>query len=113
MLQWLILLAFLVGLYRWWMPRAAAKAFAKLHRDPQHLIVDEEIVDSGSEVSRMQLRWDAIRRAVETPEFFLLFFTGQVAVYVPKRAMGSTSEIIEFRDVLRARLGDRARLSQA
>ena len=54
------------------------------------------------------LEWDAITEAVETDEFFLLFFARKSAYYVPKGALASKSEREALRALLRASLGARA-----
>jgi hypothetical protein len=55
------------------------------------------------------LGWDAIREAVETDEFFLLFFARKAAYYVPKQAVADSQSATNLRVLLHSALGPRAR----
>ncbi len=110
-LPWVVILLLWLSLLWTWLPRASARAQLKFGAGPRHLIVDAEGVDAGSEAARTVIKWPLILRAVETPEFFLLFYNAQCAYWVPKRAMGGGAELEAFRNRLRNALGERARLS--
>ena len=56
----------------------------------------------------VDLRWEGIHSAVETSEFFLIFFNRLCAYYIPKRLIRSPQELSEMRGFLRSRLAERA-----
>jgi len=56
----------------------------------------------------VDLRWEGIHSAVETSEFFLIFFNRLCAYYVPKRLIPSLQELNEMRGLLRGKLAGRA-----
>ncbi len=110
-LPWVFVLVAWLGLFRWWIPHASARAFRRLHTGPLHLVVDAEGLDTGSEVSNVRMRWPAFRRILEEPDFFLFFFSGRAAFYLPKRAIVGEDALRAFRAHVRAAVGERARLA--
>ena len=52
--------------------------------------------------------WDSIVEAIETKEFFLLYFSKRSAFYLPKRATSDEAQRTALRDLLRTQLGHRA-----
>ena len=60
----------------------------------------------GNSVS-LDIPWQVMLRAVETPEFFLFFYNKQCAYYFPKRALNAT-EVERARALLKEGLGNRA-----
>lgn len=52
-----------------------------------------------------------MRSAVETSNFFLLYQTRDCAYFLPKDAM-SDGDVASVRDLLRSRLGEKARVSK-
>jgi hypothetical protein len=67
-------------------------------------------VHSGS--FDITLRWNVIRRAVETKHYVFLFVAGTMAHVIPKVSV-SANELEGMRAILREALGDRAKLLQA
>lgn len=59
--------------------------------------------------SEVALRWKAMKRVTETPEFILFFYTHGQAYYLPKRAI-SAEQLGELRALIRASVGDAADL---
>lgn len=75
---------------------------------PQVRTLDSEGFHSSGNGVKLDVPWHAFKRAVETEEFFLMFYNRQCAYFLPKRTM-SVGEQAEIRDLLRTGLGDRAR----
>jgi hypothetical protein len=113
LLPWILICGFWVFLLKWWPARASARVHTKLHRGPHWLELGSEAVESGCDLCSMRQRWEMYKRAVETPEFFLLFYTPNCAVYLPKRMVGGTEQLQRVRDLLQARLGRNAAMQPA
>jgi len=59
------------------------------------------------------MRWDAFREALETKEFFLLYVSGYMAYFLPKRAITARDQLQALRALLQtelARVGRKARM---
>jgi drug/metabolite transporter superfamily protein YnfA len=54
------------------------------------------------------VRWTAFTQAVETPEFFLLYYSPKCAYYLPKRIVANESQTDAVREFLREKLGPKA-----
>lgn len=77
-------------------------------REPQvYRFSDAGLAITGGPAT-VTLGWDAIVEALETPEFFLLFYSKRCAYYVPKRSIGGIAEEEALRVLLREHLGTRA-----
>ena len=61
----------------------------------------------------VELQWDGIHSAVETPEFILIFFNRLCAYYIPKVLITQSGELGRIRELLSAKLGHRAHLQSA
>jgi hypothetical protein len=107
-LPWLLLIGFWSVVFTWMLPRSSARAYMKLHQGPLRLALTAHAVESGCEICSNQLRWSAFQRAVETPEFFLLFFTSQCACFLPKRVLQTPEEQERVRIALRTYLPEQA-----
>jgi len=59
-------------------------------------------------LSSVSVAWPGILSAVETDEFLLFFVQKNLAYYLPKRAVSSTAELEELRELARQKLGERA-----
>lgn len=105
---WLLLIGAWWFLFKWMLPRSSARAYLKFHRGPQRLALTPDAVESGCDVCSNQLRWSTIQRAVETPEFFLLFYTSQCACFLPKRVLQTPDEQERVRIALRRYLPEQA-----
>lgn len=111
-LPWLIIVAMWIVLLFVWLPRYSA---GKVEReDPavrqpiRHLLSDAGFGIRTASAS-MDFRWDTIRRAVETPEFFLFYYSSNCAYFTPRRAIPE-ADLPSVRDLLARALGERARL---
>ena len=61
----------------------------------------------------ISLRWEAFNRAVETREFFLLYFSAGAAYFIPKHAVARSASVESFRDLLLRNLPGRTKLRGA
>jgi hypothetical protein len=79
--------------------------------DEQLVAVGPDGVRASTRLFAGELRWSAVTKAVETPDFFLFFRSRMQAIYVPKRALGGgDADVLVLRELLRAQLGARAEL---
>lgn len=58
--------------------------------------------------SSTTLGWDSFVEALETPEFFLFYYSKNAAFYLPKRVTIDERQRAALRELLRAHLGSRA-----
>jgi hypothetical protein len=65
--------------------------------------VDDDGLRSQSDVSSGETKWAAFVKFRETPNLFMLYLGGRMFKVIPKRAF-STSEVDEFRELLRRKL---------
>ncbi|WP_199440939.1 YcxB family protein [Umezawaea beigongshangensis] len=54
---------------------------------PARFVLTDDVYRFESETDRYELRWDALHRIVETPEFFLLFQNSQQVTVLPGRLL--------------------------
>ena len=90
-----------------------AFAHRRQHRIPhgEHFVeLNEEGVRAGCDAMTTEVRWDALHRACETREFFLLYYSPKCAFYFPKRSLGGAGGEAEARRAIHRHLGERARL---
>lgn len=107
---WSLLMALYFWLFSWIAVKWAARQQEKQRPDFAHPLsgaLDESgyVCESFSGTTR--LKWDGVRRVVETPEFLLLYIMKQYAYYLPKRAIPA-DDLAAVRRLLREQLGDRA-----
>jgi YcxB-like protein len=91
-----------------WAARRLPKRDASV-RGPQERTVDADGFHSRGNGVALDVPWHAMLRGVESDEFFLFFYSKQLAYYLPKRVLSST-QIGEVRAMMRSGLGGRARL---
>jgi len=72
-------------------------------------LADEGIAVKG-ESFETRLKWDAILKASETKEFFLLYIAPRWAHFIPKVAVGPAVNLNAVRSLLQDKLGARSRL---
>jgi hypothetical protein len=110
-LPWLLLGMFWVAfipISQRWAARSLPKRDASV-RGPQERTVDSDGFHSRGNGVSLDVPWHAMLRGVETNDFFLFFYSKQVAYYVPKRVLAD-GQIREVRRLMRTELGERARL---
>jgi hypothetical protein len=61
----------------------------------------------------VSLKWEAFTRAVETRDFFLLYFAANTAYFLPKHVVTSRVDIDRLRDLLRRSMPGRVKLRSA
>jgi hypothetical protein len=103
----LAVLAFGAPRIQRWQVRRAYQSSPMLRERQRYEFSPSGLTVRGG-LASTSLGWDAITEAVETDEFFLLFFARKSAYYVPKGALVSESERADLRELLRASLGARA-----
>ena len=97
---WLIALFWLAAV--WWLtPRSSARTMAKLRLGQQRFIMDDQMIGAETAIGKHQLKWSAIRRVVETPNFLLFFVTDNDAHYLPKRAVPTAAALAEVRALIK------------
>lgn len=78
------------------------KAATNLH-DPVQYIFEETEIHVENANSQTTHQWDAFQKAVETPEWFLLYQNKSVFNPLPKSAFMSESELQRFRNLLKTK----------
>lgn len=57
----------------------------------------------------VKVEWKDYDKVVESPEFFLLYYEEEEFSIIPKRVIGSESDVDEFRAMLKRKIGDRSK----
>jgi YcxB-like protein len=113
-LPYALILILILVMVRWGTPWLAARRIQR--NDPsvkgefQHVVADSGVAVQTVAVT-MELSWEHLQQVVETPEFFLFYYTSQSAYFTPKRAIPS-ADLPSLRDTIRAHMGTRARLDE-
>jgi hypothetical protein len=68
---------------------------------------DDGLTIKGN-ATTLTLGWDSFVEAAETPAFFLFYYSKRHAHYFPKRVISDERELRRLREVIRAKLGERA-----
>lgn len=68
----------------------------------QQYIFDETGIETANALGQVRLRWDAITRAHENAERFVLLGPGALII-VPKRSFRDASDVESFRDLVKRR----------
>ena len=108
---WVLFPALFIGLnflLQYWVIRRALADDAS-HQGLQHRRLDDQGLEIEGTGLSARIAWSALRSAVETNGFFLLFQTRDCAYYLPKSAM-SEDMVDATRSLLRDKLPGRARL---
>jgi hypothetical protein len=111
-IPWLLLIGLWWAIFSYLLPRSSARAYLKLHRGKQRMALTQDGVESGCDVCSNQLRWEVFQRAVETREFFLLFYTSQCAAYLPKRVLSSAEDRDRLRSFLQSHVPGEVRFGE-
>lgn len=78
-------------------------------RVPQVYTFSDAGLSIANGMATTSLGWDAFVRAMETREFFLLFYNDRSAYYLPKRVIRGPAAEAELRALLDAHLGVRSK----
>jgi hypothetical protein len=77
-----------------------------LQREVRYIVSDAGL--TGENVNgRMTTPWGDYHRWKEGPQSFLLYLSNDLFHVIPKRFFGSKSDVVAFREMLRARLRSR------
>lgn len=102
-LSWLLIAALWLTLFRLGMPHMAARGYPKQHpcvSSPFHVALTGEGVRTSCDHSDVLVKWDGVRWAVETDDFFLFYVTDRCAHYLPKRALEGPAAVEHARDFI-------------
>jgi hypothetical protein len=66
-----------------------------------------EAIAMAGPLSSATMQWEAVIKAVETPEFFLLYIAKARAHFVPKSAFGDEGDLNQMRALLQRQLAGR------
>lgn len=112
LVPWLLIIAIWMLLFSRFLGPTVARQYEKQQeaRHPHGAAFDDDGYEATTAAGTTRRHWPAIRRAVETPEFLLMYFSKQWAYYLPKRAIPSDDELRAVRRLLREKLGARAEL---
>lgn len=84
-----------------WQVRRALAGLPSL-QEPQAYTFDSDGLHMRNSLASGTVAWAAIVKAVETDEYFLLYYTDRCAYYLPKRVVGEQSP--ELRELLASQL---------
>jgi hypothetical protein len=112
LVPWVAMIALWWIFFRIFLVRMSARAFRR-HPDSQHPL-SAALTDDAYEVTEhsgtARHFWHALPQVVETPEVILFFINPNCAQYIPKRVLRSDAELRTLRELVRAKVGGRARL---
>jgi hypothetical protein len=82
----------------------------KFLQHPVRFVFSSEGVNAIAEGSPGETPWNAIPKAFELKDDFLIFYTAERMYVIPKRCFAGVDDVRGFRSVLAAHLGTRAQL---
>jgi len=100
---WALVLAFWLALFRVLTPWLAVRSYPKQHpcvSSPFHVSLTDEGVRTTCDHSDVLVKWDGVRWAVETGDFFLFFVSDRCAHYLPVRALEGPAAVERARDFI-------------
>lgn len=104
---WIVLLLIFGGTY---LETKRQLASSKFLHETQRYTFTEEGVETASLSSSGRQSWGLIREAFETENNFLLFISLTQMFIIPKRCFQSSEHIKQFKDLLKNRLGSKAKI---
>jgi hypothetical protein len=107
LIPWAILL-FMIGVTYWGTKRQMASS-KSMNESHQYTFTTEGIEFVAQSSSGRQ-SWENIREAFETKSNFLLFISLNQIFIVPKRCFQDSEYINQFKDLLKSRLGSKAKI---
>lgn len=78
----------------------------------QRYSISEAGIGMTGSLHNLDLKWEAIIKAVESRYDFFLYFSKVGAYFLPKTALANEHQQEELRRLLKTKLGERARLNQ-
>jgi YcxB-like protein len=100
---WLAIIALWFALFRFGLPYMAARGYPKQHpcvAKPFHVALTDQGVRTTCDHSDVLVKWNGVRRGVETDDFFLFYVTDRCAHYLPKRALDGPAAVERARDFI-------------
>ena len=89
--------------------RKLAKKLAKAS-EKTHFTFSENEIETNSLTRSSKLTWDNYEKIQETNEDYVGYLKNYTFHTIPKRFFKSEEQIIDFRELVRAKLGDKAKL---
>lgn len=78
--------------------------------EPTKFIFSDEGLESSAKSSATKVTWNTFQKIQELKEDFLFYPQKNIFYTIPKRSFQSNSQIDEFRNLVREKLGDKAKL---
>ena len=87
--------------------RRAFKETPSLQGPQVYQFSDAGLTITGGAMT-LTLGWDSLVEVAETPAFFLFYYSKRQAYYFPKRVITNEQDLNRLRELIRAKMGDRA-----
>jgi hypothetical protein len=102
-LPWALVLVFWLSVFPLLTPYVAAWSYPKQHpcvSKPFHVSLTDAGVRTTCDHSDTLVKWDGVRRVVETGDFFLFYVSDRCAHYLPVRALDGPAAMERARDFI-------------
>ena len=93
-----------------WNFRRQLKSFPAAQGVQTFTFNGEGLQITGS-LGNSEIKWEAITKALESSNEFLFYISNNFSYFLPKRAFSSSEHQITWREVLKDKLGDKAKLA--
>lgn len=103
------LIPFIFLPFAWYSLKKLAKKLAKVS-EKTRIIFSENEIQTNSSSRSSKMAWENYEKIQETNEDFVCFLNNHTIYPIPKRFFDSNLQISEFREIVRKKLGDKARL---
>lgn len=106
-------LALFIGGLGWFQVRRAARRLAEspeLGGEGVSFTFDDQRIVIRSALSFGESAWEALYGARETKDAFLLYRSKEIFHFVVKRTLRSPDDVTALRELIRSKLGDKAKL---
>jgi hypothetical protein len=94
-------------LFRWNISRQFKSSPAL--QQTQHICFDEDGIKGQSSLASGETKWEAVIEAVESKEDFFFYTSKKIAMFIPKRCFSSEEQQNQLRDLIKRKLGDKAK----
>lgn len=103
-------LPLLAVLFSQWPIYSAAKHSAASVKGKTKWVFSEDEFEVFSAVSRNESDWQSLEKVEERSEVFLLYPQKNISMLIPKRFFEDETQIQDFKELVREKLGDKAKL---
>ena len=93
-----------------WSIFSTAKKFSKAAQGTSRYVFSENEIDINTSNSASQIKWSFFEKVEETKKDFLLFQNKTRFHPIPKRYFKDREQMNEFKEIVRAQLGEKAQL---